>query len=124
MAESVELKDRAREYYASNPNVTIEETAEEFGISFETARDWAQTYSWVAERRKRRDVTDDNILSQAAGIRKVLYNMITDEEQTAGNIVELVKAWKSTITIQAPAEKEEEYDPSDLLSMLNEADKS
>lgn len=122
MVEQLELKDRARKFYAENPSATIKDVADEFSIPYETARDWAQTYSWTAERRRVGFGSPDDIIDQAAGIRDVLYTQIVYGANSADDLVELVKAWKSTTAIQRAPEKEDEYDQNDLLSIIHETD--
>lgn len=114
MADPVEIKDRALEWYLRNPLAALRDVSEEFDIPYETVRDWSKQGGWVTKRVMRGAVPPERILRQADGIREVLFDEITSSEHTR-ELPDLVKAWKSTLDIHAPAEKEETIDRDSLL---------
>lgn len=115
MAEKVEIKDRAFDWYVSNPLATLRDVSEEFEIPYETVRDWSKSEGWVSKRVMMGHTPSDQIVRQAEGIRAVIYEAIVGGGR---DLPELVKAWKSTIDIQPPAEQEETIDRDRLLGEL------
>jgi len=113
MADKVDIKDRAFDWYTNNPLATLKDVGEEFNIPYETVRDWAKNEGWVSKRVMRGISHPDQVIRQAEGIRNVLYEAIVSGD--ARDLPDLVKAWKSTMDIQAPKEEEEFVDRDSLL---------
>lgn len=113
MADKVEIKDRALEWYMENPLAILRDVSEEFEIPYETVRDWAKNEGWVSKRVLRGTTPPDQVLRQAEGIRNVLYESIISGR--AGDLPDLVKAWKSTMDIQARPEEETLVDRDSLI---------
>jgi hypothetical protein len=113
MAESVEIKGRALKWYIENPLATLRDVGEEFDIPYETVRDWGKNESWVSKRVLRGTTPSDQVLKQAEGIRIALYEEILSGSNR--DLPNLVKAWKSTMDIQAAPEEEETVDRDTLL---------
>lgn len=125
MVESIELKDRAKQWYVENLWATMKDVAQEFGIPYDTVRDWAQDHSWTAARIKSTANKSGDAAAQAAIIRSVLFAHIVSGDHNADSLVDLVRAWNSVATVvHGPVEKEELFDQSDILSMIDEANKS
>lgn len=126
MAEPINLKDRVRQWYFENQTMKLSDAAEEFGIPYETVRDWGKKESWRVKR-----IIDSNVGSipkdirtQADGIRFVLFEHIMSGEYDAKDLNELVKAWKSMVGVsEQPDSEDSDYvDRDELMEMLNEAD--
>lgn len=113
MADQVERKDQAFDWYVENPLATLKDVAEEFSIPYETVRDWAKNEGWITKRVMRGQAPADEVVRQAEGIRAVLYEEIVSG--ASRDLPDLVKAWLSTMTVQAPVEKEETIDRDSLL---------
>jgi hypothetical protein len=119
MADSVNLKDRVRDWYFSNDNVTAKDLAEHFDIPYETARIWIKKGAWIvkkAMRDYRMDDLPDDIIMQASGIRLVLYKAITGGEHAAEDLQTLVETWLKLVAIGG--EEEEDLDRDALLEEL------
>lgn len=113
MADSVDIKDQAFDWYIENRLATLRDVSEEFDIPYETVRDWAKNEGWVTKRVIRGRPPADEVVRQADGIRSVLYEEIVSGD--ARDLPDLVKAWLSTMTVQAPVEKDETVDRDSLL---------
>ncbi len=113
MADKVTVKDQAFEWYIGNQLATLRDVGEEFDIPYETVRDWAKSEGWVTKRVMYGRAPADGVVRQAEGIRHVLYEEIVSGD--ARDLPDLVKAWLSTMSVQAPPEKKETIDRDSLL---------
>ncbi|NIV10412.1 MAG: hypothetical protein GWN62_03685 [Aliifodinibius sp.] len=119
MAESVTLKERIRDWYFSNDNVTARDVSEHFDIPYETARIWIRDGAWIVKKTMRdykMDDLPDDILTQASGIRLVLYKAITGGEHLAEDLQTLVETWLKLVAIGG--DNNEDLDRDALLEEL------
>ena len=96
-------KDRAKEYYFSNPDCTLAGVATELDIPYETVRDWSKTENWSTQRQIeiiRRGYPDD-IVEQAELIRTVLFSRIIEPGVEDSDLKHLVSAWQSLLNIRS-----------------------
>ncbi len=114
MADQVEIKDRAFDWYLENPLATLRDVSDEFDIPYETVRDWSKRDGWVTKRVMRGSVPPDQVVRQADGIREVLFEAILSSDDLRG-LPDLVKAWNSTLSVTSPPEREETIDRDSLL---------
>ena len=117
MTHSISLKEKAKAFYVSRPNATLNDTATEFSISYETVRDWSKNGRWSAERVVA-SLNDGHGLDgcdQADGIRLVLFNRIVEDTTIdAPDLSSLVKAWLSLTGIKNEKETESLVDRDQL----------
>lgn len=121
MAEKVEVKGRAFDWYLAHPIATLRDVAEEFSIPYETVRDWAKGEGWVNKRVINENMDVDKMTAQAAGIRDVIYEEIVFTDDTRG-LPDLVKAWKSLTDVLPTKREEDSFDRDTILDSLNETD--
>ena len=119
MAESVDTKDRARQWYIDNPIATLRDVATQFDIPFETVRDWSKNEGWQSLRILRGGVEDGQILLQAGGMRNVLYEEITSGSVEPKELPNMVKAWLALLQVREPPPKDETIDRDELLNTLS-----
>lgn len=116
MAEHVETKDRARDWYIENPLATLKDVATEFDIPYETVRDWSKGEGWHSLRITRGKVVDDEqTILQAAGMRDVLYEEVVSGSLDSKEMSEAVKAWLSLLKVRSPPDRKEMVDRDTLL---------
>lgn len=101
--KDITLQEQARRLYLSNPDVTIKDVSDEFGIPYETVRDWSKKESWYV-RRGLIDLSglDDDIFAQASMIRKRLFEEIIGGRHSGKDVVALTESWRSLIGINEP----------------------
>ena len=116
MAESVEIRDRARQWYIDRPLATLRDVAGEFGIPYETIRDWSKTEGWSSRRILEGNMDDEQALLEAGGMRNVIYETIASGDASSGDLPNLVKAWMALYSVRRPPETEEQFDRDALLS--------
>lgn len=116
MAEKVDTKDRAREWYIENPLATLRDVATEFDVPYETVRDWSKSEGWQSQRILKGTIDDEQIMLQASGMRDVLYEEVVSGTLSAGEKADMVKAWLSLLKVRQPPEAEETFDRDTLLT--------
>jgi uncharacterized protein YjcR len=116
MAEKVETKDRAREWYIDNPLATLRDVAAEFDLPYETVRDWSRNEGWHSRRVIQGEIDDEQITLQAAGMRDVLYEEIVSGNLGSGEKADMVKAWLSLLKVRRPPEQDDTIDRDSLLT--------
>lgn len=122
MADPVDLKDRVEQWYFDNPQCSIKEASEEFSLPYETVREWASNESWRTKRIIQDSALDlpDDVKLQANGIRMVLFEKIILGENDAKDLSELVKSWKSLLSV-APEDADDDYlDRDEIAKILND----
>jgi len=124
MGEPINQKDRVREWYFNNPSVTLKEAADEYGVPYETVRMWSSEGGWRIKRIVGSDLSDlaENVRTQADGIRLILFEEILAGSHGAKDLNELVRAWKSLVTIGDSGDDSEYVDRDELSEMLSETD--
>ena len=118
MAEHVKERDRAREWYISNPLATLKDVSAAFEIAYETVRDWSRDEGWSSQRTMKGKGDDEQIVLQAAGMRDVLYEEIMSGDLSPGEKADLVKTWLALRDIKKPPEREDTVDRNAILGDL------
>lgn len=125
MSDNFKMSDIVKDWYFNNPNSTIRDAAEEFGIPRETVKNWCDAGGWVTKRASI-DTKNavDSVKEQADHIRLVLYEKITSTEMSADDLSELVKAWKSMAAISSTKQEgaETTMDRDDVMDLIRETD--
>ena len=118
MAEKVQTKDRARDWYIGNPLATLRDVATEFEVPYGTVRDWSRDEGWHSLRILKGEVDDEQITLQAAGMRDVLYEEVVSGSLSASEKTGVVKAWLSLLQVRKPPETEDTVDRNAILGDL------
>lgn len=125
MGNPIDQKDRVREMYFNNPSMTLKEAADEYGVPYDTAKMWSKDEGWRVKRIIGGQLSglSETVETQAEGIRLVLFEEILTGMHDAKDLNELVKAWKSLVTIGEREQEDSEYiDRDELAEMIGASD--
>ena len=124
MTKQFELEKIVKDWYFSNPNVTLKDASDEFNIAYDTIRDWSDRGGWTTKREGLATIEmTAEVKDQADAIRNVIFQKIVLGELEAKDLSELVKSWKSMAAITTQNTESEEFiDRDELTELLGETD--